>query len=199
VTEPASLIVRPESWTQHLPLDDLFPAESPVFVDVGCGKGSFLVAHAGAEPAHAFLGVDRLLVRLRKVEKKLRRAGISNTRLLHVEASYGLKNLLPPESITGFFVFFPDPWPKRRHHHRRLFNADFLDTLHLGMKPGGCIHAATDHLEYFENIDKLFSADSRFERIPTFAPSEEERTDFERQFMGQGLQIGRGSYRKRTP
>lgn len=199
MTEPAGLIIRPESWTQHLPLDELFPAESPLFVDVGCGKGSFLVARAGAEPTHAFLGIDRLLVRLRKVEKKLRRAGISNTRLLRVEASYALKHLLPPESITGFFVFFPDPWPKRRHHRRRLFNVEFLDTVHCALKPGGCIHAATDHLEYFAAIDELFSADSRFEHIQTLVPGEAERTDFERQFMGQGLQIGRGSYRKSIP
>ena len=120
-------------------------------------------------------------------------------RLLQLDACHVIEYMLPAASVTTFYVFFPDPWPKRRHHRRRLFSPLFLDALDRTLTPGGHIHAATDNLDYFAQITKAFGSDSRFAPVvPAFEPRDEERTDFELLFSGQGLSIGRASYRKIT-
>ncbi|NTW37180.1 MAG: methyltransferase domain-containing protein, partial [Syntrophobacteraceae bacterium] len=86
---------------------------------MGCGKGRFLSLRAAANPGVNFLGVDRQTGRLEKTERKCRRLGLRNVRLLRAEAGDVLSRRLPPESVSGFYLFFPAPWPKRRHHPRR--------------------------------------------------------------------------------
>lgn len=190
-------ILPPESWTQVLPLDQYFDTTRPLEVDIGCGKGRFLSARAAAHPEVNFLGLDRLLVRLRKTGSKIVRSDLTNVRLLRIEAAYAIEHLLPPNSVTTFYIWFPDPWPKRRHHRRRLFTADFLKALHERLTSHGCVHIATDHQDYFREIMECFVRDDGFDRLETFVPSEEEQTDFEREFLAQGLPIGRASFRRR--
>lgn len=193
-----SCIVTSFSVTDSLPVHELFPVRQPLEVDVGCGKGRFLLARAARFPDINFLGVDRLLKRIRKVDRKVARAGLRNVRLLSIEAAYAVEHLIPDQSVSAFYVFFPDPWPKRRHHRRRLFaTPDFLSCLHSRLVPGGLIHLATDHEHYFLQIQALFRGDPRFEEIPAFQPTEEERTDFELLFLAQNATIGRGSFRRR--
>lgn len=198
----SSVIVVPPDWTSRLSLDYVFgpvPAPGPrrpVEIDLGCGKGRFLLARARAHPEVDFLGLDRLLRRLRKIDRKARRQGLPNVRLLRIEASYALEYLIPPRSIYCFYIFFPDPWPKRRHHRRRLFSVSFMDTLHAALTEGGLVHVATDHLEYGEQIRRGFAADPRFAEVPAFVPSEEEQTDFEREFLLENRPISRCSFRK---
>ena len=191
-----STIYDPPSWTDELPIDDLFPVQVPLEVDVGCGMGRFLIARAGNNPDTNFLGIDRLLARLRKIDKKVRRQELTNVRLLRLEASYSIDYLLPAECVQTFYIFFPDPWPKKRHHKRRLFTESFLTTLHNTLAPGGQVHVATDHLGYFEEAEGLFKSDDRFEQAETFEPIEEERTNFEVLFMSKNDPIGRCSFRK---
>jgi len=193
---PAPVIV-PETWTGPLPLHDILAAGRPLEVDVGCGKGRFLIARAKAHPETDFLGIERLLMRLRKVAKKTTRAGLSNVYLLRIEASYAIEYLLPPLSVNTFYIFFPDPWPKRRHHKRRMFTPAFLDALHKTLRPGGRVHVATDHLGYMERIAELFGADHRFIEIPPFVPAEDEQTDFEITFLEEAKPIRRHAYSKR--
>lgn len=188
--------IRPDSWTEVLRLEDFFEPGRPLEVDVGCGKGRFLTARAMAHPDVSFLGIDRLLVRIRKVAGKVSRHGLSNVRLLRIEAAYAVQYLLPPASVRTFYIFFPDPWPKRRHHRRRLFTPAFIDSLHRTMEPGALLHLATDHLDYFTDIRALFDADARFHETAHFEPSEEERTDFERIFLSQSAPIGRCSFQR---
>jgi tRNA (guanine-N7-)-methyltransferase len=190
-------IFTPASWTEILPIHTVFDTDRPLEVDVGCGKGRFLAARAAAHPEVNFIGVDRLLVRLRKTGKKLARLNPRNVRLLRIEAAYAVERLLPPDSVTTFYIWFPDPWPKRRHRRRRLFSDAFRDAVHERLKAGGCLHVATDHQDYYREIRNAFARDTRFEPIDPFVPTAEEQTDFERLFMGQGLTIGRASYRKR--
>ena len=194
----ADPLIRPASWTDRLPLQDIFGPGRPLEVDVGCGKGRFPTARALACPDTGFLGIDRRLIRIRKVSGKIGRAGLTNVRLLRVEAAYAVQYLLPPASISAFYVFFPDPWPKRRHRTRRLFSPPFLDSLDRTMTPSAVIHIATDHLDYFESIRRVFRADPRFAESPPFLPQEEERTEFEQIFLKQDLPIGRCSFRKTT-
>lgn len=194
-----SLRVIPTDWSAPLNLAAAF-GRTPqrLEVDLGCGKGRFLVARAAAHPETSFLGLDRQTRRLAKVERKAQSAQLANIRLLHAEASYAVTYLLPPDSVAAYYVFFPDPWPKRRHHRRRLFDAAFLDALAATLMPGGCIHLATDHLDYFTNIRRLLAGDVRLVEREPFITSDEERTDFELIFTGQDKPIGRCSFAKRA-
>ncbi len=193
-------IVVLESWTQTLSIQSLFPSSPdehrPLAVDIGCGKGRYLVAVAQKHPEMNFLGIDRMESRMLKVGRKLTRAGLHHVRLVRMEASYAVRHLLPAHSVSLFTVFFPDPWPKRRHQRRRLFKPAFLDNLDRAMAPGGKLHIATDHRNYFESIVALFEQDARFESIPAYEPTEDERTDFELHFTEQGKPIGRASFVK---
>jgi tRNA (guanine-N7-)-methyltransferase len=191
-----SLIIATTSVADALSSQRLFDRTIPLEIDVGCGKGRFLLAKATANPDTGFLGIDRQASRLLKIEKRAARAGLRNIRLLRLEISYVLDNLLPDQSVAAFYIFFPDPWPKRRHHGRRLFSQPFLTSLFRTLLPSGAVHVATDHMDYFSGIERLFSADPRFERAPSLALTEEERTDFERIFLSMGKPIGRCSFRK---
>ena len=170
--------------------------DRPMEVDMGCGKGRFLLARAAAHPEVNFLGVDRLLGRLRKIERKARRAGLANVRLLRFDAYYAATYLIPAASVAAYYVFFPDPWPKVRHHRHRLFNEPFMDALARTLVPGGAVHAATDHMPYFHEIARILTSDPRFAPEPALLPSDDERTDFERLFHGV-RPIGRCSVRLR--
>ena len=204
-TEPSSPIkslpslrIIPADWTAPLDLTAAFGrAPHRLEVDLGCGKGRFLLARAAAHPETSFLGLDRQTRRLAKVERKVQRAQLTNIRLLYAEAAYAVTHLLLPGTVTAYYIFFPDPWPKRRHHRRRLFDAAFLDALDATLMPGGCIHLATDHLDYFDSIRRLLAGDARFVEREPFITSDAERTDFELIFLQQNKPIGRCSFAKK--
>ena len=181
------------------PLDPatLFGRHRPLEVDIGSGKGRFLLARAAACPEVDFIGIERQRRRVDKVATKAARAGLANIRLLHTEIDFALERLLPDQAVSTFYIFYPDPWPKRRHHRRRLFDAAFLDALSNTLMPRGCIHLATDHLDYFESIRRLLAGDARFVEREPFVTSDEERTDFELIFLQQNKPIGRCSFAKK--
>jgi tRNA (guanine-N7-)-methyltransferase len=190
--EPAT----PAEWLGPLPVQKWFPhPERRLEVDLGCGKGRFLLAHAAKNPETNFLGIDRMLRRIRKVDNRARRLDRENIRLMRVEAYYAVAHLLPPASVDAYYVFFPDPWPKARHEGHRLFNRLFLDALHRTLAEQGVAHVATDHLPYFEQLTEIFAGDARFAPIAPFVPPEDEQTDFERYYIGQ-KPIGRLSVLK---
>ncbi|MDO9541314.1 MAG: tRNA (guanosine(46)-N7)-methyltransferase TrmB [Kiritimatiellia bacterium] len=196
---PSSLRIIPTDWTAPLDLPAVFGrAPQRLEVDLGCGKGRFLLARAAAHPETSFLGLDRQARRLAKVERKAQRAQLSNIRLLYAEAAYAVAHLLPGNSVAAYSIFFPDPWPKRRHHRRRLFDAVFLDALDTTLMPGGRIHLATDHQDYFESIRRLLAGDARFMETEPFITTPEERTDFELIFLQQNKPVSRCSFEKNT-
>ena len=196
---PAGLRIIPTDWNVPLDLPSAFDrAPQKLEVDLGCGKGRFLLARAAAHPETSFLGLDRQTRRLAKVERKAQKAQLANIRLLYAEAAYAVTHLLPRGSVATYYIFFPDPWPKRRHHRRRLFDAAFLDALNTTLMPGGCIHLATDHLDYFGSIRRLLAGDTRFTEREPFVTSAEERTNFELIFLQQNKPIGRCSFVKRA-
>ena len=190
-----SIRLHPDDWLHPMPIHTLFSREQPLEVDLGCGKGRFLLARATHYPTTNFLGIDRMLRRIRKVDRKAVRQNLENLRLLRMEGYYATVYLLPPSSVSTYYIFFPDPWPKVRHHKNRLFSEPFLAALHRTLLPGGKVHVATDHLPYFEEIQGLLINDQRFKEIEPFVPNEDERTDFELFYIKE-KEIGRCSVSK---
>jgi len=194
-TTGASVRIVPDNWLWPLPLAQYFGNDQPLEVDMGCGKGRFLLARAAAHPAVNFFGVDRMLRRIRKVDRKAVRQGLANVRLLRMEAYYATTYLLPTAAVAVCYIFFPDPWPKARHREHRLFNPRYLDALHRVLQPGGVVHFATDHRPYFAEVCALIRADGRFREAPPFIPGPEEQTDFERYYVAH-TPIGRFSFQR---
>ncbi|MDX9867865.1 MAG: tRNA (guanosine(46)-N7)-methyltransferase TrmB [Kiritimatiellia bacterium] len=193
---PRTRVIPVSDPTRPFPPDTLSSdAARPLEIEIGCGNGRFLAARAARNPGTDYLGIERLLGRVRKLDKKAIRLGLDNLRILRLEAFYTFHYLLPRHGVRTVYVFFPDPWPKRRHHERRLFSPLFLDALWARLEIGGAIQIATDHPDYFTEIRARFAADSRFAEIPAMTRTDEEQTDFERLFRSQGLPIGACAYR----
>lgn len=194
---PGSLIFRPESWLDPIPVDRYFPATQPLEVELGSGDGSFLARWADAHRDRNFLGVERLLGRLRKLDRKGRRLGLANLRLIRVEASYFLGYLLASGSVSALHLYFPDPWPKRKHRKNRLVNAEFATATARVLAPGGIVHLRTDDLDYYQQMRSVFDGDARFTWVETSPELIAVTTDFERQFNAQGIPTQRASYQLR--
>jgi tRNA (guanine-N7-)-methyltransferase len=167
-------------------------------VDLGCGDGSFLVAVAGQNPERDFLGVERLLGRVRTACRRIERAGLTNTRILRFEISYVVEHLLPRNSVETFHLMFPDPWPKRRHAPRRLVTENFLALTHRALIPSGTLQIATDDPAYFRQITRLVSQSTLFEIATDVVPAI-VMSKFEKRFAQEGLKIHRLSLRKISP
>jgi len=189
-----SLIHRPASWVEPLALAEVFPHPQPLEVELGAGDGSFLAQWAGAHRDRNFIGVERLLGRLRKLDRKGRRIGLANLRLIRIEAFYLLKYLLPPASVTGLHVYFPDPWPKRKHRKNRLVNEEFVAVAARALAPGGVVWLRTDHTEYFEQMTTVFNAAPAFQPLVTPPELAAVLTDFERDFNARGIATARGAW-----
>ena len=177
----------PADYFQPIRLEDVFPREAPLEVDLGCGDGSFLAAMAQMHPERNYLGTERLLGRIRNTGRKAKRAGVTNVRLLRVESAYVVRHLLPPGTASRFYVLFPDPWPKRRHWPRRLIRPEFLQDAATALKEGGELCVKTDDADYFGYIEKVAAGCAQFAR----GAWEEDvpRTDFERHYVAQGRTI----------
>jgi tRNA (guanine-N7-)-methyltransferase len=149
-----------DSLTDRLDLEKIFWRKAPLHVDLGCGEGSFLCAMAQRMPDKNFLGIERLLNRVRASARKA--ATLDNVRLLRMENFYAVRYLLPAESVERFFLLFPDPWPKRRHHRRRVVAPNFLRSIHAALQKNGSIYIATDDVDYFAKIKEIAESDPGF-------------------------------------
>ena len=174
----------------------MYSAPGPVEVELGAGDGSFLLEYAKANPARNFLGVERLLGRIRKIDRKGRRAGLANLRVMRIEAVYFVQYLLPACSVDVVHIYFPDPWPKKRHHKNRLIQAPFVELLARVLKPDGLVFLRTDNAEYFGQMHEVFGAAAGF--APRGTPGELKRfiTDFERGFNEQGIATNYAAYQR---
>jgi tRNA (guanine-N7-)-methyltransferase len=186
---PPSLLHALESVVDRLDFQTLFPVAQPVEVELGSGDGSFLVQYARLHPERNFLGIERLLGRIRKLDRKGRRAGLANLKGLRIEAAYCLEYLLPAHAAVVVHVYFPDPWPKRRHQARRLVNERFPRLVRGVLAPGGRVYLRTDDPEYFAQMQAVFAADPAFSGVATPLELEACQTDFERDFRAQGKPI----------
>ena len=187
----------PTDYFRELTPGELFQASGrPLEVDLGCGDGTFLVEMARHYPERCFLGVERLEGRVDKVARKIKRSGLTNARVLRLESSYTVGWLLPAAGVSRLHLLCPDPWPKKKHHRRRLVaDLEFQGGLERCLTPDGEFLHKTDNPEYFEVATGLFDQLPAFQRLDWpedsfFYP----RTDFEKQWLAAGRTIHRARW-----
>jgi tRNA (guanine-N7-)-methyltransferase len=192
----STLIHRLTSIIDRLEPAKLFPHPQPLEVDLGSGDGTFIAQYAQRRPDRNFLAVERLLGRLRKIDRKGLRAGLANLRLVRIEATYLLEYLLPPESVYALHVYFPDPWPKRKHRKHRLVNARFTELAAQSLTPGGAVYLRTDDPDYFAQMTAVFASNANFFLGETPAELSCVLTDFEKDFLEKGVRTLRAVYQR---
>ena len=186
----------PETYFAPLDLLVTFGRKAPLQVDLGCGDGSFLCQLASQNPNHNFLGLEKMASRVAKTCRKS--ADLENVRVINVESAYAVRYLLPEASVQTFYLLFPDPWPKRRHHRRRIMTPDFLDAIHRALTDDGIFRIATDEREYFHRIRLIAEKHSGF-RIVDIADDQLPSTQFQRRFAAVGAPIYRLALAKISP
>jgi len=175
----------------------LFGNRHPVEMEIGIGKGRFLLAQAEARPEVNFLGIEWSLKYLRVARDRARRRGLANIRLFRADARHVLAALLLDRSLARVHVYCPDPWPKKRHRKRRLFAPETVAHLGRVLADGGYLDLSTDVREYFEEIRAVLPAHSGL--LPAPDPlfpidSPDGRTSYEVKYVQAGRTIHRASF-----
>ena len=167
----------------------IFGRSGPVQIEIGSGKGTFLLNQARAEPGDNFLGIEWARRYYRYSVDRIGRWGLTNVRIIRTEAASFVADFVPDDSVDCFHIYFPDPWPKKRHHKRRFLCPANLEHLIRCLKTAGQLRIATDHPEYFEQIKTVVAARSdKLEEIdfPAAAGAQTGEwvgTNFERKYL----------------
>lgn len=183
-------VVDPMAW---------FDSPGPFEIEIGCGKGGFLLSRAGADPALRILGIEWANKYFRYCADRMARWKLANVRVMRADAKHFVINHLPPGCVSALHVYHPDPWPKKRHHKRRLFQPDFVEAVIRALQPGGKWLIQSDHEEYFGLIRGLLDerrellevawADTGVEPGPDWGG-----TNFEVKYVNEGRTIHRVAY-----
>jgi tRNA (guanine-N7-)-methyltransferase len=180
--------------------DAVFPRKVPRILEIGFGMGETTAAIAQAMPERDFLAVEVHAPGVGSLLKLIDERGLSNVRVVQHDAAEVVAQMIPEASLAGIHVFFPDPWPKKRHHKRRLLQPPFVRALALRLAPGGYLHAATDWEEYAVAILAACQAETLLENSASgFAlrPAHRPLTKFERRGLGLGHGVWDVIFRRR--
>jgi tRNA (guanine-N7-)-methyltransferase len=148
-----------------LNFEELFGNDRPVILEIGFGNGEVTWRVARAHPEQNFLAVEVHEPGIGRLLLALEREGIDNVRVACADAVAWLRDRVGPRSLDGVRIYFPDPWPKKRHHKRRLIQAGFLELLASRMKPGAILHLATDWAPYAEHMLEVVNGSPYFENL----------------------------------
>ena len=168
----------------------LFGRDAPLIVEIGSGTGTSTAAMAEAEPDIDVIAVEVYQPGLAQLLGMIVRSGLENVRMIRGDGVDVLKNMIAPDSLTGVRVFFPDPWPKARHHKRRLLQSGTFALIASRLEPGGVLHVATDHADYAEWIGPTGDAEPALERLDATADVGHVPFSLDRpvtKFEGKGL------------
>lgn len=184
---PERGLPRPLDWAT------VFGVEAPVEIEIGSGKGSFIVESAESRPDTRFLSIEWARGYADYVRDRVRRRDLRNVRVARADARRFFLDHVPDASVAAIHVYFPDPWPKERHHKRRLIQPGFVEVAAEALEPGGEIRFVSDHEEYFEAATAVLDAEPRLERAP-FPETETPLTNYERKYREEGRAIHRARY-----
>jgi len=197
-----SVIVAPPVEGQVLEPMSWFDAPGPFELEIGCGKGGFLLARARANPAVRLLGVEWANKFYTYAADRMVRRGVDNVRVMRTDARYLVQDHLPDACLRILHLYHPDPWPKKRHHKRRLVQVRFAEAVARILEPGGQWLIQTDHRDYFDWIQEVLDSVPAFEPIEWVdtvggANAEWSGTNFEVKYQREGRSIYRVAYQTR--
>ena len=196
------IVLPPPEEGVVLNVATLFDSPGPFEIEIGCGKGGFLLSRARAHPEVRLLGIEWANKFYEYAADRMARWTVTNVRVLRTDAKHFFLRHLPPACVSVLHLYHPDPWPKKRHHKRRLVQADFVEAALRAMLPGGRWLVQSDHAEYFEQIHTLLDGHPLLSRIENadaraFAGPEWSGTNFEIKYAREGRTIYRAAYEKR--
>lgn len=184
--------------------DKIFGRVAPLHIEIGSGKGTFLVSQARAFPDINFIGIEWASRYYRHAVDRMRRWDIRNVRMVRDDAADFIAEHLADETVDWYHIYFPDPWPKKRHNKRRLLCDENLAQMIRTLKPGGIINVATDHADYFDQMEAVLldPEKSLIEQVPYTKPvgakeGEYAGTNFERKYIVEGREINTIAVRKK--
>ena len=179
---------------EPLQLDKTFGRAAHRVLEIGFGNGETLVQQAAEDPDRDYLGIEVHDPGIGHCLIAARQAGVANLRLIAHDAIEVLEEQIPSQSLQRINLYFPDPWPKKRHHKRRIIQPAFLELCADRLQPGGSLHVATDWANYAEHIDEVLEAHPQFQcgarrEHPGDAPLDRPQTKFERRGLRKGHRI----------
>jgi len=193
--DPASTAVDPRTWFDH--------PDHPFELEIGSGKGTFLVQQAGQHPQTNYLGIEYAREFFVYAADRMRRHALENVRMLHADASEFVRFRLPQGIVSVIHLYFSDPWPKSRHHKRRVVQDATMEAFARVLVPNGDLHLVTDHPDLFAWYeDHAERHTAIFERLPFNSPvsagdGEVVGTNFERKYRREGRPFHAMTLRKR--
>jgi tRNA (guanine-N7-)-methyltransferase len=174
-----------------LDFEQVFRRNAPTILEIGFGMGETTARIAAQHPESNFVGIEVHSPGVGSLLKQIAEQDLTNVRIIQHDAVEVVRDMIAPESLRGIHVFFPDPWPKKRHHKRRLLQPDFVSALSQRLERGGYLHVATDWQEYAEHILEVLTAEPALENsAPHFAPRPAHRP--QTKFETRGLRLGHG-------
>ncbi|PIE91219.1 MAG: tRNA (guanosine(46)-N7)-methyltransferase TrmB [Acidobacteria bacterium] len=199
-SERVSRAIELVSPPEKLNFSKLFGNDHPVELEIGFGKGLFLMGSGYAHPDINYIGIEYARKYFVKACDRIEKRPISNVRLVHGEAFFFLSEYIPDASLSKIHLYFPDPWPKSRHHKRRLFQTSFIELVYRKLTDGGFLYIATDHQGYWEWMDERLQSQRllrKTERLPQPPLSDSfGLTNYEIKYEKEGRNIHRVVYQK---
>ena len=192
---PGAMLLNLPDEAGRVSWADVFGNQHPVELEIGAGKGTFLVAIAEAKREHNFIGIEWAKAYADFAADRLRRHELSNARIVHGEATWWVRCHVGDESLAAVHIYFPDPWPKARHNKRRIVQLPFLKEVWRVLVPGGKLRLVTDHADYFAHMQAMLAGQSDLTVVPFEAPVALREdapegsvvgTNFERKYIAEG-------------
>ncbi len=183
------LVINPrDTGLVRLDFAQLFGNANRVILEIGSGKGRFLIASATEQPDVNIIGIEKSLHYHRVIRDRVLKRGLRNVRLINFDAFPILREMIPDSSLSEIHIYFPDPWPRKREQKRRIIRPEALAEMRRALVPGGSGIYVTDHRDYFEIAAPLIAEFFRSEtRIP--GPDDPPRTNYEAKYREEGREI----------
>lgn len=187
-TDPSFAINPRDTGFQRLDLVQLFGNDRPVILEIGSGKGRFLVNTATERPDVNLIGIEKSLHYHRVIRERIAKRHLRNVRLINHDAYLVVRDMLPDASVAELHIYFPDPWPRKKEQKRRIIRPEVLQEFRRILVDGGWGIYVTDHQEYFEAAAPLIEGEFRAERrVP--GPDDPPRTNYEAKYRAEGRPI----------
>ena len=194
INDYQQISLRTENVCGQIDFDDIFGRSADVHIEVGSGKGTFLVNAAQAYPEFNFLGIEWANKYYKLAVDRMGRWKIGNVRIIRTDVATFITENVPDNSVSWFHIYYPDPWPKTRHQKRRFISNANMEQILRCLKTGGIINIATDHAGYFEQIEEVLSTAAKkgtieivdFTRTPGAGNTEMVGTNYERKYIIEG-------------